>query len=186
MRTSLRLTDTIWTDDESHPPAMKELRFELDRSFRLDLSGIPRCGWAPTQTFPPFDWDACEKAEVAKGPVRFEVARPEEEPVKINAPAITYNGRRGAMLIHAELGDPINEELVIPVRLSRANAGLYGGRLTAAIPKVADGNGSLIYIGLRFRRGLFSVACPKGRLQSRVAHTFLNGYLDTTTFRSAC
>ena len=184
--TSLRLTDTIWTDDDSRPPAMEELRFQLDSRLRLDLSGVPRCLWAPLQAYPAFDWDSCEKAEVATGPIRVEVALAEQEPVKLSAPATAYNGRPGTMLIHAQFADPVSGELVVPVKLSRADGGVYGVTLTASFPKVANGSGSLIYLGLRFRRGIFSVACTKRSFQSWVSHTFVGGTEASETFRSDC
>lgn len=184
---SLRFTDTIWADDDSHPPAVEELRLSLDRRFRLELTNVPRCRWAPIQSYPAFDWSSCEKATVGKGPIRFEVAFPEEEPVKVGAPATVYNGRRGTMLIHTELAAPVEGEIVIPVKLSRApKTTIYGVRLTASIPKVAGGFGSLVYLGLRFRTGVFSIACTKRPIQSGLAQTFVDGTQLSGAFRSAC
>jgi|SRR5215203_642133 len=184
--TSLRLTDTIWAHDDSRPPATEELRFQLDSRLRLDLTGVPRCRWAPIQVFPAFDWDSCEEAEVATGPIRFEVALPEKEPVKLSAAATTYNGRRGTMLIHAQLADPVDAGLVIPVKLGKADGGIYGVSMTASFPEVAAGSGSLVYFGLRFRRGIFSVACTKRHFQSGASHTFADGTETSTTLRFDC
>jgi len=184
--TSLRLTDTIWADDGSRPPALEELRVQLDSRLRLDLDGIPRCLPPAVQVSPPFDWDSCKKAEVATGPIQFEVGLPEQEPVELSGAATAYNGRRGAMTIRALLPNPIDGEILIPVKLSRADGGVYGVALTASFPKLANGAGSLVYLGLRFRRGIFSVACTKRRFQSRVSHTFADGTEAAETSLSDC
>lgn len=47
------------------------------------------------------------------------------------------------------------------------------GRIPVSL-RLADSI-SLTYLGLRFRKGLFSAACPKRRLQSRVTNTFADG-----------
>lgn len=172
---SLRLADTISTEDGSHPPAATEVRFDLDRQLRLDLSGIPRCPWTPTQIYPAFDWGNCEPATVGGGRIKWEVAFPEQEWIRTGAEATAYRGNRNKLLIRTYVPAPINGEVVFPVALSSAGEGAYGVRATASIPKIAGGSGSLVYFGLRFRKGLFSAACPQRRLQSRVTDTFADG-----------
>jgi len=172
---SLRLTDSIWTDDGSHPPAATEVRYELDRSFRLDLSGVPRCPWAPIQSYPAFDWSRCAPAAVATGRIKWEVAFPEEEAVRVGGQAIVYRGRANKLLIRTRIPTPIDAEIVIPVKLSRPAGDAYDLKATASIPKIAAGSGSLVYLGLRFRKGIFSVACADGRLQSRVTNSLTDG-----------
>lgn len=135
---------------------------------------------------PAFDWGSCKKAEVATGPIQFEVGFPEQEPVKLSGLATAYNGRPGAMTVRAQLPDPVNGGIIIPVKPSRADRGAYGVTLTASFPKVANGAGSLVYLGLRFRRGIFSAACTKRRFQSRVSHTFIDGTETSETYRSDC
>jgi len=90
------------------------------------------------------------------------------------------------MLIRAELGAPVEGEIVIPVKLSRARGSIYGLRLTASIPKVAGGSGSLVYLGLRFRMGVFSMACTEGRIQSGLRQTFADGAQLSGALLSAC
>lgn len=167
--TSLRFTDTIWTDDDSQPPALEELQLSLDRRFRLDLSDTPNQG------------------ELGSGPIRFEVASAEGKATKVGATATAYKGRRGTMLIRAKLGAPVEEEVVIPVKLGRMDTGsIYGVRLTASIPQVADGSASLVYLGLRFRTGVFSIACTKGRIQSGLTQTFADGTQLSGALLSTC
>ena len=172
---SLRLADSVWTDDSTHPPATTEVRFEFDKSYRLDLSEVKRCPWAPLQSYPAFDWSTCASAVVATGRIKWEVALPETEAVRVGGQAIAYRGSANRLLIRTEVPAPVRGEVVIPAKLSRGAEGVYDLEATATIPQVAGGSGSLTYLGLRFRKGLFSVACPKRRLQSLAIDTFADG-----------
>src|SRR5215213_4137154 len=95
--------------------------------------------------------------------------------VRVGESAIAYRGKRNKLLIHTYVLAPVSGEVVIPIELSQTSDCRYGLIATASIPKLADGSGSLTYLGLRFRKGLFSAACPKRRLQSRVTDTFTDG-----------
>ena len=127
------------------------------------------------QGYPAFDWSRCAPAVVATGRIKWEVAFPEEEAVQIGGQAIVYRGRANRLLIRTQIPTPVGADLVIPVKLSRPAGGAYELKATASIPKIAGGSGSLVYLGLRFRKGLFSMACPKGRFQSRVTNSFSDG-----------
>lgn len=172
---SLRLADSVWTDDGTRPPATTEVRFEFDKSYRLDLSEVQRCPWAPLQSYPAFDWSTCASAVVAKGRIKWEVSFPEDEAFRVGAEAIAYRGSANRLLIRTEVPAPVRGEVVIPAKLSREAEDLYDLKATATIPRLAGGSGSLTYLGLRFRKGLFSVACPKRHLHSRAIDTFADG-----------
>lgn len=172
---SLRLTDSIWTDDGTHPQAATQIRFELDESFRLDLSDFPRCPTGLHYDIRTGE-SPCEKLKFVTGKMKFEVAFPEQEPLVVTGRAIAFktNGRK--ITIRAYLPAPVTGEVLIPVQLAKASDGsIYGLTATASIPKVAGGSGSLLYLGLRFRKGLFSLACGDGRLQSRVTDSLADG-----------
>jgi hypothetical protein len=172
---SLRLADTVSTDDGSHPPAVAEVRFALDRQLRLDLSGVPRCPWTPLQRYPAFDWSSCKPATIGGGRIKWEVAFPEQESFPTGGETTVYRGNRNKLLIRTYVPAPISGEVVIPIALSWMSEGIYGLSATASIPKLAGGSGSLTYLGLRFRKGLFSAACPKRSLQFGVTDTFVGG-----------
>lgn len=172
---SLRLADTIWTDDGSHPSAATKVRFEFANQFQLDLSGVPRCSSGihhdiRTEVSP------CEKVKFATGRIKFEVAFPEVEPLLVAGRAIAYKVNSRTMMIRGWFPAPITGEVLIPVKLGNVpRRSIYDLRATASIPKVAGGFGSLTYLGLRFRKGVFSAACPNRHLQSRVTNTFADG-----------
>ncbi|HEX6781016.1 MAG TPA: hypothetical protein VF125_03190 [Solirubrobacterales bacterium] len=172
---SLRLVDSIWTEGGPASPTATEVRFDFDAHFGLDLSGEPRC---PTGIH--FDIrtpeSPCEKMKFATGKMRFVVAFPDSEPLTVTGRVIAFKTNERTMRIRAYFPAPITGEVLIPVRLARAPGGsIYGLTATASIPRVAGGYGSLVYLGLRFRKGLFSAACPEGRLQSRGTTTFTDG-----------
>lgn len=183
---SLRLADSIWTDDGTHPPAATEVQFAFDKSYRLDLSDVQRCPWSPTQSYPAFDWNTCAPAIVATGRIKWEAAVPEGKAVPVGAEAIAYRGKANRLLVRTEVPAPVSAEVVIPIKLSRGAEGAYDLKAAASIPQVAGGSGSLTYLGLRFRKGLFSVACPKGRLQVGVRNAFEDGEVIAGAFFSTC
>ncbi|HEY6145609.1 MAG TPA: hypothetical protein VIV13_05000 [Solirubrobacterales bacterium] len=171
---SLRLADSIWTDDGSHPPAATKLRLDLDKNFQLDLSDVPRCQ-------PGLHYDIrteespCEKEKFATGMVKVEVAFPEEERILVSGRAIAFKIGPGKIMIRTYLGSPVTGEILFPATVGRSSAGAYGVQATVSISKIAAGYGSLTYLGLRFRKGLFSVACRQGRLQSGATNYFADG-----------
>jgi hypothetical protein len=169
---SLRLADSIWTDDGSHPSAATEVRFELDKQLRFDMASVHTC--KPT-SFVPRDQAPCDEGKVASGRIQVEVQFPEQPQIRVLGDATAYKTGTRSMLIFAFLPAPLTATLPIPVTIDRGGSGLYGLSATASIPKTAGGSGSLTYLSLRFRKGLFSAACPKRRLQSRVTNTFADG-----------
>lgn len=169
---SLRLANSIWTDDGTHPPAATEVRFALDKQLRLDMAGVPIC--KPASRIPR-DQTPCDEGKVASGRIQLEVQFPEQQPMRVLGDATAYKTGPRSMTVFAFLPAPVTGMLLVPVTISRGGSGIYGFEVTASIPKAAGGSGSLTYLGLRFRKGLFSAACPKWRLQARVTDTFADG-----------
>jgi hypothetical protein len=169
---SLRLADSIWTDDGTHPPAATEVRFELDRQLQFDMADFPVC--KPTSRVPR-DQRPCDEGKIAAGRTQVEVQFPEQPAIRVLGDATAYKTGPRSMMIFTYLPAPVTGMLLIPVAVDRGALGLSGLSATATIPKLAGGSGSLTYLGLRFRKGLFSAACPKRRLQSQVTDTFADG-----------
>lgn len=180
---SLRLTDTISTDDGPHPPAATEVRFDLDRQLQFDMADVPTC--RPTSRVPR-DQTPCDQGRLASGRIQVEVEFPEQQPVRILGDATVYKTGPRAMTVFTFLSAPVTGRLLIPMTVSRKSAGIYGFSITASIPKIAGGSGSLTYLGLRFRKGLFSAACPKGRLQFGLRNTFIDGEVSAGALLTNC
>lgn len=174
MPVSLGLADTVATSDGSHPPATTALRFELDRAFRFDMKDVATC--SPLQgRQAERGREPCTVGELAGGRLEAEVQFPEQGPVRVSGEATAYKTGPRKMLIAAFLGAPVTGSLLIPVKVGEAPGSRYGVKLTAAVPKLAGGSGSLIYLGLRFRKGVFSLACHEQGFQAQVRSTLTDG-----------
>ena len=153
IRVSLRLANSISTEDGSHPPAAAEVRFELDRRLQFDMADFPIC--KPTSRVPR-DQSPCDEGKIAAGRTQVEVQFPEQQAIRVLGDATAYKTGPRSMMIFTYLPAPVIGMLHIPVAVDRGALGLYGLSATATIPKLAGGSGSLTYLGLRFRKGLFS------------------------------
>jgi hypothetical protein len=172
---SLRLATSIAMDDGSHPPAARRLQFAFDRQLRLALGDVPTCSGGIRSQIRDGE-SPCPKAEIASGRSRWEVAFPGQEPVQVEGRTVAYKIPRGKIAFHVFLPAPVTADVVATADLSRAPKGSrYGIQATAYVPMVAGGSGSLVYMGLRFRKGLFSAACPQGSLQSGLVAGFADG-----------
>lgn len=182
---SLRLATSIEMGDGSHPPATRELRFAFDRQYRLDLGDVPTC--PPAVRSQGRGESPCPAAEIASGRSSWDVAFPGQEPMQVEGRTVAYKIPRGKIAIHVFLPAPVTADVVTLVELSRAPKGSrYGLLATATLPKVAGGSGSLLYLGLRFDKGLFSVACPQRNLQSSLAAGFADGTRVTVGALTTC
>lgn len=183
---SLRLATSIEMNDGSHPPPAQELRFEFDRQFRLALGDVPTCP-AGVRSQSRGETNPCPEAEVASGRSKWEVAFPGQEPTQVEGRTTAYKIAPEKMVLRVFLAAPVVAEVVTTAKLSRApKGGPYGIRLTATLPKIAGGSGSLLYLGLRFRKGLFSLACPQRRFQSKLTGSFVDGTRASVATFAAC
>lgn len=171
---SLRLSDEISTTDGTHPPAVKSILMDLDGQYGLDLSKVKRC--------PPelqYDnrqvGDPCEGVKFGVGKLTVEVAFPETQPISVAGRAIAFKQIPGKITIRAFLSAPVTGTIAIPFAVGKNAPGRYGIKLTGTVPKIAGGSGSITDLNMRFRKGVFSAACPSGRLQSAVTNAFADG-----------
>jgi len=184
---SLRLATSIAFEDGSHPPPATELRFAFDRQFRLALGDVPTCPKSGIRSQSRTGEVACPEAKVASGWSRWDVAFPGQEPMQVSGRLTAYKIDSRKLAIHTFLAAPVTADVVSTAELSRAPKGSrYGLRATAVIPKVAGGNGSLVNMSLRFRKGLFSLACPQRRFQSGLDSRFADGTRVSVASLTAC
>ncbi|HXQ88234.1 MAG TPA: hypothetical protein VN733_01225 [Solirubrobacterales bacterium] len=170
----LRLAASISFEDGSHPPAATRLRFEFTRQFGLDLTDLPTC---PRSSLGPRSARSpCEEVRFAAGRSTWEVAFPGQERFQVEGRTIAYKIGPRRMAFRVFLPAPVVAEVLMPVQLTPVSAGsVYKLRAEASIPKVAGGAASLLHLGLRFRKGVFSLACSQRRLQSRLTADFADG-----------
>ncbi|HKF81393.1 MAG TPA: hypothetical protein VKB23_00350 [Solirubrobacterales bacterium] len=170
----LRLLDQISTTDGSHLPATQVIQVDLDRQFGVHLARVESCPSGLHYDIRTPE-DPCAKVKFGTGTITFEVAFPEQQPVSVVGRAIAFKQGPGKVTIRAYLPAPIVGQIAIPITVGRKAEGRYGIKLTAAVPKIAGGSGSVTSLDMRFRKGIFSVACPEGRFQSRVTNSFADG-----------
>lgn len=159
----------ISTTDETHPPALQQMRIELNSAGQVDARGLPQCRTSALQaTSSDLALERCRPALVGNG--TFVAQLPVEGLLLVGGRALVFNGTvdgRPGMLIHIYVSDPVRLTLVIPIKISRQE-GRFGTVLTTKVPKLAGGSASIVQlklkVGRRFdvggeRRSYLSAAC---------------------------
>jgi hypothetical protein len=179
----------IGTVDGTHPPAIRSIRVDFDRTIEVHARGLPACRKGQLEARPTAAAkSACGNAIVGEGDGLVEVAFPEQAPFSAKGPIILFNGgvHGGTTLlfIHTYVSVPAPTALVATVRLSRIHIGRYGLRAEAEIPRIAGGSGSVtrftLRIGRRFthrgrRQSYLTGSCPTGSYYTNGRARFENG-----------
>jgi hypothetical protein len=147
----------ISTASGSHPPALREGVFYIDRNSMLDPQGLPVC---PASQLQARDTKAakraCGGAIVGEGQGSAEVAFPEQAAISVHSPITLFNGgnRGGTTTIyaHAFITVPAPASVVTVLKLRDVKAGRYGLRGTAAVPVIAGGSGSVTAFDFTIKR----------------------------------
>jgi hypothetical protein len=161
----------ISTTDGSHPPPMRRLRIELNKAGRIDPVGIPIC------PAPDLQSTTTEEARRRCGPARvgtgtfqaqLEVG---DRPYLVDGRSLVFNGKvdgRPGMLIHIYISSPVRLALVIPLKISKGE-GEFGTVLTAKVPELAAGFGSITELALKIGRTVGSGPSAHGYLSAACA-----------------
>jgi len=177
---SFALSERIATPDGSHPAALRELVFDLDRHLGPSVKGLPSCP-------PPFGGrqprtptlEKCEEARIGTGTFEVEVAFPEQQPVRITGGLSVYNGGvedgRTIFWLYVLLPAPVTGVVLVPLEVRRVSHGIYGWTGKVKLPKIANGAGSMTHLEARFRKGVFSAGCGAGKLQFGATADFADG-----------
>jgi hypothetical protein len=188
---SLLLTEGIGQPDGSHPPPLQELQLDLDRHLELSVKGVPHCG-PLLQERPVREGvlEQCEDAKVGSGTVEVEVAFPEQRPVRTHGRVIVYNsgawGGSTRFLLYALIPAPVTGTISMQLRVWREKLAPYGWKGVLTVPKIANGAGSITYLGVRFRKGIFSASCPSGKLLGQASSTFADGEVAASAAIRPC
>jgi hypothetical protein len=186
----MRFSSHIETVDGGHPPALRELVWELDRNVRLDGSRLPKC-----RTYPgihgipsPAAKERCEEAMIGRGRLETEILFEESKAIRANSPLIVYNGgvRDGVPTLRAVayITKPVPSAIVLSVMLKPINDGRYRTAMAISVPKIAGGNGSVTNLSLHLRRraldrgrpvSFVSLRCVDRRIQAHATETFSDG-----------
>lgn len=184
-----RISGRIGTVDGSHPPALRTVELDVERTIRIDADGLAACRPGKLEARSTSAAKrACPGAIVGSGKAEVEVAFPESRPFSARGPLVLFNGgahgRTTVVLLHAYVSVPAPTAVVVRATISRVRAGRYGLRIRAAIPKIAGGAGSVTKFELRVerrfgragrRKSLLTATCPSGIWMTRGHAVFAGG-----------
>jgi hypothetical protein len=173
---SARLNARFGTTDGTHPPAIKNVIANFDRTIHINARGLPVCRKGQLEDrLTAAARRACPDAIVGSGRGEVEVAFPDQAPITAKSPITIFNGgvrgRNTLMLIHAYLSVPVPVAVVVPVKITRIHRGVYGIRADARIPRITGGYGSVTHFNMtinrrfvfrRKKRSYLTASCPRG------------------------
>jgi hypothetical protein len=192
---SLRIATDFGRDaeDESHPPALKELRIWVDKDLRLDLGEMPACRGSGSRDRirggDPFK--DCKDSIVARGRMEVEILFPEQSPIwqrsKVAVYKFSAKGRTARATLYTSITVPTPAAIVSMMEIKPIDKGRYGTEMIAEMPKIAGGAGSVTYFALRFSKGVLTATCPRDdRLRLRLKARFADGTSFADTTASPC
>jgi hypothetical protein len=197
---SAHLEAEIGTTDGSHPPALRRIDLDIDRTIGIDASGLPTCKLGQIEaTSTSTAKQACPDAIIGSGAATVEVAFPEQAPFSSTGPIVLFNGGvRGEttrVLLHAYVNVPAPTAIVVPAQVVRIDKGQFGLEILATIPRIAGGAGSVtafrLNVGRRFtaagvRQSLLTAGCPSGQYRTAGDAEFADGTVLTVDHVFPC
>jgi hypothetical protein len=166
------------TTNGTHPSALREAVVDIDKDIRVRAKGLPVCPSGPHRDIREPDGGrskiekTCPGAIIGRGKAQFEIAFPEQKPIKVTSPLLVINGgEKGGevtLLIHTFITVPAPTAIVTTVTITRKGTGIH---TVAKIPVIAGGSGSLLGFNLELEKtysykgkevGYFEARCPDG------------------------
>lgn len=171
-----RLIGEIGTRDGSHPPALRSVDLDVDKTIGIDAVGLPTCRSEQIQSRDTATARrACGSAVVGSGKAEVEVAFPEQAPFSASGPVILFNGgvqgRTTLVLLHAYVNVPAPTAIVTRATVTRIHRGRFGLHIAAQVPRIAGGAGSVtkfeLKVGRKFthrgqKKSFLTASCPTG------------------------
>jgi hypothetical protein len=195
---------TIKTLSGERPPALRQIRIELNRDGHLDTRGLPSCRYGQLVAASPAKaLRACGPALVGDGEYRARTAFPEQDVFPSEGRILAFNAGRGGhreILAHVYGNDPpLTRVIVFHVH---ERSGPFGTVISGDLPTAVNHYGYVVGIWLslhrRFRyRGrshsYISAACaaPAGFARAlfpfaRASMTFADGRTLSSTLTRSC
>lgn len=163
----------IGTTDGTHPPAVRRIEIAINRHGRLTTQGLPACSGPLLQaTSTETALSRCRQALVGRGSFAANVEFSNAEPVLATGTMLAFYGHsngKKAILLHLYATTPVQTTFVLPLTISNRGNELFGTVLSARIPTLAGGLGSVTKIDLTVgrnytyrgqRRSFISASCP--------------------------
>jgi hypothetical protein len=186
---SASLNAQIGTTDGSHPPAIKSVVADFDKTIQVNARGLPVCKKGQLEARPTAAAKkACPDAIVGMGEGEVEVAFPESNPFAAKCPIVLFNGGvHGAttlIFIHTYVAVPVPTAVVATVKITSIHRGHYGLHTVSQIPAIAGGAGSVTKFKLTIdrtftyrgrRESYLTASCPTGHYYTEGKVQFSDG-----------
>jgi len=163
----------IGTTDGSHPPPVRRIEIGLNSNGRLSTEGLPTCSGPLLQsTSTEAALERCRPALVGRGHFGAEVDFASNSQVPATGTMLAFYGKskgRRAIFLHLYITTPVRTTFVLPLTISHRAKGKFGTILSARIPTLAGGLGSVTQIDLTVGRdytyrgqprSFISASCP--------------------------
>jgi hypothetical protein len=176
---STNIFGKIGTANGNHPPALREVLFDIDKDVKINVKGYPVCKSGQlTARNTAAAKKVCGKTVLGSGNATVEIAFPEQNPIKVPSPLTVFNGgEKGGkvkLLIHVFITVPVPAAVVTEVTISRQGTGI---KTVSKIPVVAGGSGSALDFKFKLGKtysykgkkvGYFEARCPDGVFKANV------------------
>ena len=171
------------------PAILKTLTVWYDKHGAVVTKGLPYCTKGKlAATTSATARKVCAGSIVGEGHGTALIAFPEQKPFKASSPITIFNAAphngNPTVLAHAYLSVPAPTTYIVPVEIQKVNAGPFGFRTEAKIPRIAGGYGipleGQLTIGKRWtfkgqKLSYANASCPSGKLQAKVETEFSGG-----------
>jgi hypothetical protein len=186
---SANLNAKIGTTDGSHPPAIRSVNLDFDKTIQVNAHGLPTCAASQlVARSTAAAKNACPDAIVGSGEGEVEVAFPEQQPFAATGPIVLFNGgvRDGTtlILIHTYVAVPAPTAVIATAKLTSIHRGRFGTHVVARIPPIAGGAGSVTKFKLTINRAFtyrgkkesyLTASCPSGHYYTEGEVGFADG-----------
>lgn len=180
----------IGTANGNHPPALREVEFDIDKDVKLNVKGLAVCKPGQlTARNTAAAMKVCGKSKIGSGIAHAEIAFPEQKPILIKSPLTVFSaGEKGGkvkLLIHIFITVPVPAAVVTDVTITKKGTGIHS---VAKIPVVAGGSGSAIdfdfTVGKTFtykgkKVGYSEAKCPDGVFKANVKKILFKNEANT-------
>lgn len=184
-----RIAGEIGTTDGSHPPAVKTVTVDLDKTLHVNAGGLPSCPLGRLEArSTKAARQACPNAIVGSGKGAVEVAFPESKPFTAKGPIVLFNGGvhggTTMLYIHTYVSVPVPTAVVARVEIEKIDKGHFGMHTVAQIPEIAGGAGSVTKFKLTIHRSFdykgrqesyLTASCPTGHYYTKGEVLFASG-----------
>lgn len=184
------ISGKIGTANGGHPPALREVEFDIDKDVKINVKGYPSCKANELNARDTkAALKACGSAVIGSGVADAEIAFPEQNPIKVHSPLTVFNGGESGgkvkLLIHIFLTVPVPAAVVTEVTITRKGTGIHS---VAKIPVVAGGSGSTLDFNFKIGKtysykgkkvGYGEAKCPDGVFKANVKKVLFKNEANT-------